>query len=82
MLISFWEAFNSKLCDFVFAGEMMPLTGAEMKKYIAELEKSKNLDGYVSSNPAGVSLRKLKRKEAAKGDAVVIEVEGVGTKCV
>jgi hypothetical protein len=59
-----------------FAEEMLPLTGTEMRKYLAELEKSKNPEGYVSSNPAGVSLRKLKRKEAAsKGDAGVIEVE-------
>jgi hypothetical protein len=69
------------LC-FSFAEEMLPLTGAEMRKYLAKLEKSKNPEGYVSNNPAGVSLRKLKRKEtASKGDARVIEVdvlEGVG----
>jgi hypothetical protein len=54
----------------------LPLTRAEMRKYIAELEKSKNLDGYVSSSSAGVSLRKLKRKEpSGKGEAGVIEVE-------
>jgi hypothetical protein len=59
-----------------FAEEMLPLTGAEMRKYLTELEKSKNPEGYVSSNPVWVSLRKLKRKEAAtKGDAGVIEVE-------
>jgi hypothetical protein len=61
---------------------MLPLTGAEMRKYIAELEKSKNPDGYVSSGSAGVSLRKLKRKEpSGKGEAGVIEVddlEGTG----
>jgi hypothetical protein len=55
---------------------MLPLTRAEMKKYLAELEKNKNPDGYVSSNHAGMSLRKLKRKESAKDDVVVIEVEG------
>jgi hypothetical protein len=60
---------------------MMPLTGAEMKKYLAELEQSKNPDGYVSSSPAGVSLRRLKRKESGKCDLNVIEVddlEGAG----
>jgi hypothetical protein len=61
---------------------MLPLTGAEMRKYLADLERSKNHDGYVSSSAAGVSLRKLKRKESAgKGEAGVIEVEdseGVG----
>jgi hypothetical protein len=54
---------------------MLPLTGAEMKKYLAELERSKNPDGYVSSSPAGVSLRRLKRKECVKGDSGVVEVE-------
>jgi hypothetical protein len=54
---------------------MMPLTGAEMKKYLAELEKSKNPDGYLSSSSAGVSLRKLKRKDSGKGEVDVIEVE-------
>jgi hypothetical protein len=44
---------------------MLPLTGVEMKKYLVELEKNKNPDVYVSSNPADVSLRKLKRKESA-----------------
>jgi hypothetical protein len=63
-------------CVWPFAEEMLPLTGAEMRKYIAELEKSKNPDGYVSSSSAGVSLRKLKRKEpSGKGEAGVIEVE-------
>jgi len=65
-----------------FSEEMLPLTGAEMRKYLAELERSKNPDGYVSSGSAGVSLRKLKRKEpSGKGDAGVIEVddlEGAG----
>jgi hypothetical protein len=54
---------------------MLPLTGAEMRKYLADLERSKNPDGYVSSSPGGVSLRRLKRKESVKGDAGVIEVE-------
>jgi hypothetical protein len=53
-----------------------------MRKYLAELEKSKNPDGYVSSGSTGVSLRRLKRKEpSGKGDAGVIEVddlEGAG----
>jgi hypothetical protein len=53
-----------------------------MRKYLAEVEKSKNPDGYVSSGSAGVSLRRLKRKEpSGKGDAGVIEVddlEGAG----
>jgi hypothetical protein len=57
------------------AGEMLPLTGAEMRKYLAELERSKNPDGYVSSSPGGVSLRRLKRKESVKGDSGVIEVD-------
>jgi hypothetical protein len=60
---------------------MLPLTGAEMKKYLAQLEQSKNPDGYVSSSPAGVSLRRLKRKDSGKGDSNVIEVddlEGAG----
>jgi hypothetical protein len=60
---------------------MLPLTDAEMKKYLAELEKSKNPDGYVSSSAGGVSLRRLKRKDSGKGDTNVIEVEdmeGVG----
>jgi hypothetical protein len=60
---------------------MLPLTGAEMKKYLAEFEQSKNPEGYVSSSPAGVSLRRLKRKESGKGDSNVIEVddlEGAG----
>jgi hypothetical protein len=56
---------------------MLPLTGAEMKKYLAELEKSKNPDGYVPSSSASVSLRRLKRKDSGKGDASVIEVEDV-----
>jgi hypothetical protein len=56
---------------------MLPLTGAEMKKYLAELEKSKNPNGYVSSSSAGVSLRRLKRKDSGKGDASVMEVEDV-----
>jgi hypothetical protein len=56
--------------SFFFAEEMLPLTGAEMRKYLAELEASKNPEGYVTSDPAGMSLRKLKRKEASsKGDA-------------
>jgi hypothetical protein len=54
---------------------MLPLTGAEMKKYLAELDRNKNPDGYVSSSPAGVSLRRLKRKECVKGDSGVVEVE-------
>jgi hypothetical protein len=54
---------------------MLPLTGAEMKKYLADLDRSKNPDGYVSSSPAGVSLRRLKRKETGKGDSGVIEVD-------
>jgi hypothetical protein len=65
-----------------FSEEMLPLTGAEMRKYLAEVERNKNPDGYVSSSPAGVSLRKLKRKEpSGKGEAGVIEVddlEGAG----
>jgi hypothetical protein len=65
-----------RFCLSSSAGEMLPLTGAEMKKYLAELEKAKNPDGYVSSNLAGVSLQKLKRKESAKDDVAVIEVEG------
>jgi hypothetical protein len=49
---------------------MLPLTGAKMRKYLAELEANKNPEGYVTSDPAGMSLRKLKRKEAStKGDA-------------
>ena len=63
-----------------FSEEMLPLTGAEMRKYLAEVEKNKNPDDYVSSSPAGVSLRKLKRKEpTGKGDAGVIEVEDLET---
>jgi hypothetical protein len=66
------------LLIFLFVEEMLPLTGAEMRKYLAELEKSKNPEGYVPSNPAGVLLRKLKRKKAAsKGDGGVIEVDDV-----
>jgi hypothetical protein len=68
--------------SFSFAEEMLPLTGAEMRKYVAELEKSKNPEGYVASDPAGLSLRKLKRKESgSKRDAGIIEVddaEGAG----
>jgi hypothetical protein len=60
-----------------FSEEMLPLTGAEMRKYLAELERSKNPDGYVSSGAGGVSLRRLKRKESGKGDTNVIEVEDV-----
>jgi len=41
---------------------MLPLTGAECKKYLAELEKNSNLEGYVSIDPAGLKLRKLRRK--------------------
>jgi hypothetical protein len=60
----------------LFSEEMLPLTGAEMRKYLVEVEKNKNPDGYVSSSPAGVSLRKLKRKESSgKGEAGVIEVD-------
>jgi hypothetical protein len=54
---------------------MLPLTGAQMRKYMAELEKSKNPNGYVSSSSGGVSLRKLKRKDSGRGEAGVIEVE-------
>jgi hypothetical protein len=57
---------------------MLPLTGAEMRKYLAELEKNKNPDGYAASNPTSVSLRKLKRKEpAAKGDVgeTIVEID-------
>jgi len=55
---------------------MLPLTGAERKKYLAELEKKKNSDGYVSSDQAGVQQRKLERKDlAAKNDTDVGEVE-------
>jgi hypothetical protein len=60
----------------ILVEKMLPLTGSERKKYLAELEKSKNLDGYMSSDPAGLKLRKLKRKEpAAKSGAETCEVE-------
>lgn len=55
---------------------MLPLTGAERKKYLAELEKNKSPDGYLSSDPTGVQQRKLKRKDfATKNDTEVGEVE-------
>lgn len=54
----------------------MPLTRAERRKYLAELEKNKNLDGYVSSDLAGLKLRRLKRKElVAKSDVETGDVE-------
>lgn len=70
---------------FVFAVErMLPLTGAQSKKYLEEVEKNKNLDGYVSSDPVGLKLRKLKRKEppakndTRAGEMEVEDLEGAG----
>jgi len=55
---------------------VLPLTGAERKKYLVELEKKKNSDGYVLSDPAGAQQRKLKRKDlATKNDIETGEVE-------
>jgi len=43
---------------------------------LADLEKNKNLDGYASSDPAGLKLRKVIRKEpATKSGAGTGEVE-------
>ncbi|RHN55697.1 hypothetical protein MtrunA17_Chr5g0420781 [Medicago truncatula] len=63
---------------------MLPLTGAQSKKYLEEVEKNKNLDGYVSSDPVGLKLRKLKRKEppakndTRAGEMEVEDLEGAG----
>jgi hypothetical protein len=33
---------------------MLPLTGAKRRKYIADLKAKKVVEGYVTSDPAGV----------------------------
>lgn len=61
---------------------MLPLTGAQRRKYLAEAEKNKSLDGYVSSDPAGLKLRKLKRKEPASttDDGMDVVESGEGNR--
>lgn len=72
----------------LFVERMLLLTGAQRKKYLDKVDKHKNLDGYVSSDPVGLKLRSLKRKEpAAKGDVEVgdlemEDLEGVGDAVV
>lgn len=41
----------------------MSLTGAESRKYLADLEVKKTTDGNAANDPAGVVQRKLKRKD-------------------
>jgi hypothetical protein len=48
---------------FFFVEPMMPLTPAERKKYLVELKAKKAVDGYATSDPAGVMRRKTKRKD-------------------
>jgi len=51
---------------------MLSLTGVERKKYLADLEAKKAIEGYVVSDSAGVLQRKLKRKDVGtKFDAGV-----------
>ncbi len=58
LFILFLMAFVLFLADRILSGEG--------RKYLVEAQKTKSLDGYVSSNPAGLKVRKLKRKEPDK----------------
>jgi len=51
---------------------MMPLSGPERKKYLADMKAKKVGEGYCTSDPSGVLQRKIKWKDvAAKTDTGV-----------
>jgi hypothetical protein len=60
MTVAFLTSFT---CAFVET--MMPLSGVERKKYLADLNAKKAAEGYSASDPADVLHRKLKGKDAA-----------------
>lgn len=47
---------------FVYAEPMLPLSGAERRKYLADMKAKKVVEGYAASDPTGVLQRKVKRK--------------------
>jgi len=64
------------LCRSSGVGPMLPLTGAERRKYLADLEAKKTVERNAASDPAGVVQRKLKRKDVnTKSDAGVGDTE-------
>jgi len=66
-LISFFVFFS-----FCASKPMMPLFGPERRNYLAELKAKKVAEGYDVSDPSGVLLRKVKRKDApSKTNAIV-----------
>lgn len=57
---------------------MKPLTPAERNLYLAELKAKKAVDGYVTSDPAGMMHRTGRRKDASsKGENAVINTKVV-----
>jgi len=55
---------------------MMPLTGKERRKYLAAL-KEKNASGeHISSDPAGLLLRKGKKDQGAAGETPGCDASG------
>lgn len=52
------------------------MTPSERNKYLAEVKVRKEAEGYATSDPAGVTHRKAKRKDIiSKDDAVTVQVD-------
>jgi len=48
---------------FCLVEPMMPLSGPERKKYLADKKAKKAEEGYATSDPSGLLQRKIKRKD-------------------